>query len=61
METKREEKCLVCGGSEEQVPLLEVKFKGEKYFICPQHIPILIHEPGRLTGLLPGADELQAG
>ena len=61
MEKKHEEKCLVCGGSEEQVPLLEVKFKGEKYYICPQHIPILIHEPGRLTGLLPGADELQAG
>ena len=61
MEQKHEEKCLVCGGSEEQVPLLEVEFKGEKYYICPQHIPILIHEPGRLTGLLPGADELQAG
>ncbi len=61
MGDQKEPKCLVCGGNEDQVPLLEIKYKGERYHICPQHIPVLIHEPGRLAGRLPGAGDLQPG
>lgn len=53
--------CMVCERDENQVPLLKVDFKGNDYYICPQHIPVLIHDPGKLAGKLPGADELQAG
>lgn len=50
--------CLQCEQSEQEVPLIEVNFQGEKYYICPQHLPILIHKPAQLAGKLPGADHL---
>lgn len=51
--------CLVCGRSQEQVPLLAVHFQGQQYWICPQHFPILIHHPEQLAGRLPGVENLQ--
>jgi hypothetical protein len=53
--------CLVCNRDEQNVPLLQVDFKGTNYYICPQHLPVLIHDPGQLEGKLPGANGLQAG
>jgi hypothetical protein len=51
-------KCLVCARTSQEVPLLTVHYQGQDYFICPQHFPILIHEPQKLVGLLPGAEKL---
>ncbi|NPA35387.1 MAG: hypothetical protein GXO47_00905 [Chlorobi bacterium] len=56
-----EKKCLVCGRDEEQIPLVELSFRGVKYYICPQHIPVLIHEPNKLEGMLPDAENMEAG
>jgi len=56
-----EKKCLVCGRDEEQIPLVELSFRGKKYQICPQHIPVLIHEPNKLAGMLPDAENMEAG
>jgi hypothetical protein len=56
-----EKKCLVCGRDEELIPLVELSFKGVKYHICPQHIPVLIHEPNKLEGMLPDAEKMEAG
>ena len=56
-----EKKCLVCGKDEEQIPLVELSFRGVKYSICPQHIPVLIHNPEKLTGMLPDAENMEAG
>ncbi len=53
--------CLVCKQDEMQAPLVAVDFKGYHYWICPQHIPVMIHDPSKLEGLLPGAENLQAG
>lgn len=61
MEQHIEKVCLFCKRNEEKVPLVQVDYKGKNYFICPQHIPVLIHDPGQLEGLLPGAGDLQAG
>ncbi|NOY49250.1 MAG: hypothetical protein GXO88_01580 [Chlorobi bacterium] len=61
MEENKEKACLVCQQNENQVPLVELSYKNQKYHICPQHIPVLIHNPGQLEGLLPGAGDLQAG
>jgi len=56
-----EKKCLVCGRDEEMIPLVELTFRGMKYHICPQHIPVLIHEPNKLEGMLPDAENMEAG
>jgi hypothetical protein len=61
MEKHNEKYCLVCKQDEQTVPLVQVDYKGNQYWICPQHIPVLIHDPQQLEGLLPDAGNLQAG
>ena len=61
MENTNKKVCLFCKQDENKVPLVQLDFKGHSYFICPQHIPVLIHNPGQLEGLLPDAENLQAG
>ncbi len=61
MEKHNEKHCLVCKQDEQTVPLVRVDYKGNQYWICPQHIPVLIHDPQQLEGLLPDAGNLQAG
>ena len=50
--------CLVCDRDEQQVPLIRLQYRGNGYWICPQHFPILIHNPDQLIGKLPGAENL---
>jgi hypothetical protein len=45
--------CLNCGTSEQERPLLTLKFQGQEFYICPQCMPILIHKPDQLTDKLP--------
>jgi len=52
-------RCLYCQRTSSEVPLLNINYKDKQYSICPQHLPILIHEPGKLKGLIPDADKLQ--
>jgi len=61
MEEHNEKACLVCQQGDQDVPLVELSFRNTKYWICPQHIPVLIHDPGKLAGMLPGAENMQAG
>jgi hypothetical protein len=61
MEHNKEKNCLVCQNDENQIPLLEISYQGKKYYICPQHMPILIHNPDKLAGMLPGAENMEAG
>lgn len=51
--------CLACGRGSEQVPLVSLAYRGGTYWICPQHLPVLIHDPARLIGQLPGAAQLR--
>jgi len=51
--------CLVCEQSNQEIPLLALDYRGQKFWICPQHFPILIHQPHLLVGKLPGAELLQ--
>ena len=46
--------CIVCQASENDVPILDFKFKGKKYYICSQHIPVLIHKAQALETVIPG-------
>ena len=53
-----EKHCLVCGRDDGQVPLIRLDARGKVLWICPQHLPVLIHKPGSLAGKLPGAENL---
>ncbi len=46
--------CLYCEQDEQSIPLLPLQFQGKQYWICPQHLPILIHRPSQLADKLPG-------
>jgi len=61
MENHNEKVCLVCKRDDKDVPLVELSFRDTQYWICPQHIPVLIHDPGQLAGMLPDAENMQAG
>jgi hypothetical protein len=48
--------CLVCERTEQTTPLLQLTYQGKTYWICPQHLPTLIHKPAQLAEKLPGMD-----
>ena len=56
--TESTPKCVHCERTSEEVPLMEIKFKDTQSWICPQHLPIMIHKPQLLVGKLPGAEYL---
>lgn len=53
-------RCLACEQTSDEVPLINVQYRGQEFWICPQHLPILIHKPAQLAGRLPGAEKLDA-
>lgn len=58
MENLEKKQCLFCEKNEQEVPLLQIAFQDKHYWICTQHLPVLIHEPSKLEGKLPGAGNL---
>lgn len=58
-EAKNANICLYCERSSDLVPLIQLEYQTQQFWICPQHLPILIHDPNRLVGKLPGADALR--
>ena len=57
--TENTPRCLVCQETSQEIPLLKLEYQEQEYYLCPQHFPILIHQPQKLVGLLPGAEKLQ--
>ena len=55
-----EKNCLNCNRTDEQIPLLNLTFKGETKYICPQCLPVLIHKTHLLADKLPGMDTTPA-
>lgn len=53
------DKCIFCERKEDEVPLIQFRFHGNDLSICPQHLPVLIHDPAQLVGKLPGAEGLR--
>jgi hypothetical protein len=51
----------VCNSNKNEVPVTKFEYKNIEFYICPQHIPVLIHDPQKLVGLIPDADKLNAG
>ncbi len=56
-----EKKCIVCNVTNQQAPLILLDYQNNEYYICPQHLPVLIHHPEELMGSLPGAENFKAG
>ncbi|HMP75011.1 MAG TPA: hypothetical protein PKE12_01825 [Kiritimatiellia bacterium] len=52
--------CLNCGNSEENFPLVSLRFRGKPLWVCTQCMPVVIHQPGRIAGKLPGAGQHEA-
>ena len=53
--------CLFCEKDENEVPLVQIRYKGNDLRICPQHLPVLIHDPQKLVGKIEGAENFTAG
>jgi hypothetical protein len=51
-------KCLECGQDASATPLVALDYRDSTFWICPRHLPLLIHDPARLIGKLPGAETL---
>jgi len=51
--------CVACRRESDETPLLRLEYRHSPFWICPQHLPILIHDPQRLVGKLPGAEGLE--
>ncbi len=56
--TDNQPHCLSCGRTDAEVPLLHLTYQGKLYWICPQHLPIMIHKPAQLAGVLPGIEKM---
>ena len=56
--TSGDARCLACQRGSHATPLIRLEYLDRPYWICPQHLPILIHDPSRLIGTLPGAERL---
>ena len=53
-------KCVYCERNSDEVPLVSLRFHDQEAWICPQHLPILIHRPHVLAGKLPGVENLSS-
>ncbi len=53
--------CLFCDKTDQEIPLLRLEYQDNTLWICPQHMPVLIHNPNQLEGKLPGAENMEAG
>jgi len=51
--------CLLCNRSSDVTPLLALEYRASTIRICAQHLPVLIHDPASLIGVLPGAEQLE--
>ncbi len=56
---KDQKECLVCRKTQHEMPVTKFYHQDAAFYICAQHIPILIHDPQKLVGLLPDADKME--
>ena len=50
---------VVCDPTGNQIHLITLDFQNRKFWICPQHLPTLIHDPKTLIGKLPAAEGME--
>jgi hypothetical protein len=52
--------CKVCSSSELEIPVVQARYAGESFWVCSRCLPVLIHKPERLAGILQDADKIPA-
>jgi hypothetical protein len=50
--------CVYCDLTSNEIPLINMQYLGKQVWICPQHLPILIHKPALLAEKLPGVERI---
>lgn len=50
--------CIACSRTADEIPLILFQYKGQERWICPQHLPVLIHKPTELAHKLPGIEQV---
>jgi hypothetical protein len=53
--------CTICSRSELEIPVVQARYAGESLWVCSRCLPILIHKPEQLAGILINADQIPAG
>ena len=53
-----DKQCVACQRKTDEIPLITLDYRGMQFWICPQHMPVLIHDPTQLVGMLPGAETM---
>ena len=51
--------CLNCNKSDQEAPILRVRFKNQDVHICTSCLPVLIHRPQKLAGRLAGIESVE--
>ncbi len=51
--------CINCGKSDNEAPILQMKFRGAQMWICSGCIPVLIHRPEQLMGQLTSVNNIE--
>ncbi len=41
--------CINCGTSEDEAPLIDIRFAGKVANLCSRCIPVMIHEPQKMA------------
>ncbi len=59
MSSEQTPTCVNCARTVEEVPLLSLVHRAGTAYICPQCLPVLIHQPQELINKLPGTESLQ--
>ena len=59
LEDSKKPHCLACDRDSDATPLVKLEYRAQAHWICPQHLPLLIHDPARLVGRLEGAENLE--
>ena len=52
--------CKICNRSEMEIPLLQARYAAEPIWVCSRCLPILIHKPEQLAGILVNAGQIPA-
>ncbi len=52
--------CKLCGSSEMDVPMLPVRYANQGFWVCSRCMPVLIHRPEKLEGILENAEKIPA-
>ncbi len=55
----REYRCLNFEKTDQEAPILEVRFKEKDVRICTSCLPVLIHRPQQLAGRLAGIERVE--